>query len=137
MAKWVQYTNEQRVASNKYTSIKSRVKKKPGYDLEDYWSREDFIDWYTSAEKKCCYCGSTDKDIEAFYRKTISKRNGTRGKTLEIERINDAPYSRDNCKLSCYWCNNAKSDVFTYEEFKIIGKAIGAVIRNSNTETKI
>jgi len=129
MAKWVQYTKEQKIASDKYSSIKSRVKKKPGYNLEYFWSRKDFINWHTSIEKKCCYCGSTDKEIERFYKKTISKRNGTRGKTLEIERINDTPYTRDNCKLSCYWCNNAKSDVFTYDEFQIIGKAIGSIIR--------
>ena len=128
MARHLQYTKEQKIASNKFSSIKSRVKKKPGYDLEDYWSREDFIDWYTTIEKKCCYCNSTDAEIEKFYSKTISKRNGTRGRTLEIERINDTPYSRENCELSCYWCNNAKSDVFTYDQFKIIGKAIGTVI---------
>ena len=129
MARWVQYTKEQKTASDKYSSIKSRVKKKPGYNLEDYWLREDFIDWHTTIEKKCCYCDSTDIEIEKFYNKTISKRNGTRGRTLEIERVNDTPYSRENCKLSCYWCNNAKSDVFRYEEFKIIGKAIGTVIK--------
>lgn len=129
MSEWIQYTKEQKIASNKYSSIKSRVKKKPGYNLEDYWSRQDFITWHTSIEKKCCYCGSTDIEIEKFYKKTISKRKGTRGKTLEIERINDTPYTRENCKLSCYWCNNAKSDVFTYAEFQGIGKAIEKIIK--------
>ncbi len=129
MARFIQYTEEQKIASNKFSSIKSRVKKKPGYNLDDYWSREDFIEWYIDIEKRCCYCNCTDIEIEKFYNKTVSKRNGTRGKTLEIERINDIPYSRENCKLSCYYCNNAKSDIFTYDEFKIIGKAIGAVIK--------
>lgn len=129
MAVWVQYTKEQKTASDKYSSIKSRVKKKPGYNLEDFWTRKDFIDWYTSIEKKCCYCNSTQSEIEKFYNKTLSKRNGTRGKTLEIERIKDTEYTRENCLLSCYWCNNAKSDVFTFDEFKSIGKAIGKIIR--------
>jgi len=129
MAKWVQYTKEQKIASDKYSSIKSRVKKKPGYELEDFWTREDFIDWHTSIEKRCCYCNSTQLEIENFYNKTLSKRNGTRGKTLEIERIKDTEYTRENCLLSCYWCNNAKSDVFTFDEFKSIGKVIGRIIK--------
>ena len=127
----MQYTKEQRIASNKFSSIKSRVKKKYGYNLDDYWSRENFIKWYINTEKRCCYCNCSDVEIEKFYNRTVSKRNGTRGKTLEIERINDIPYSQENCKLSCYYCNNAKSDVFTYDEFKIIGKAIGTIIKNT------
>lgn len=129
MVEWVKYTKEQKTASDKYSSIKSRVKKKPGYNLEDFWTREDFIDWYIGIEKRCCYCNSTESEIENFYNKTLSKRNGTRGRRLEIERKKDTEYTRENCLLSCYWCNNAKSDVFTFDEFKGIGKAIGNIIR--------
>lgn len=41
MSEWVPYTEEQRVASNRYSSIKSRVT----YNLEEHCSREDFISW--------------------------------------------------------------------------------------------
>ena len=34
---------------------------------------------------------------------------------------------QENCVLACYPCNNAKSDVFSYEEFSEIGKAIHRV----------
>jgi 5-methylcytosine-specific restriction endonuclease McrA len=55
-------------------------------------------------------------------------RGGRRGKRLEVDRmISDQPYSPENCVLACYPCNNAKSDVFTYEEFVEIGKTIGRV----------
>jgi hypothetical protein len=30
--------------------------------------------------------------------------------------------------MACYWCNNAKTDEFTAEEFKPIGEAIGAAL---------
>ena len=70
------------------------------------------------------------EELNKFYDLNSSKRKSTRGKSLEIERIEDKEYSENNCELSCYWCNNAKSDVFTYEEFKNIGKSIGEVIRN-------
>ena len=121
------YTPEDKVASNRYTSLKSRLRL--DYDLEQYWTRKDFINWYTRKPKKCCYCGCTSKELDKFYENTNSKRKNTRGKTLEIERKKDKPYSQDNCDFSCYWCNNAKSDVFSPDEFHRIGKAIGKVIR--------
>ncbi|MBL1242834.1 MAG: hypothetical protein COA39_000285 [Sulfurimonas sp.] len=119
------YTDKELKISNRYSSIKSRVN-----DLDKHWSREDFIAWYKSEEKICCYCKSTEEELTKFYEKNNSKRKATRGQTLEIERIEDKEYSRKNCKLSCYWCNNAKSDVFTYDEFLQIGLEIGKVIQS-------
>jgi hypothetical protein len=29
--------------------------------------------------------------------------------------------------LACYWCNNAKTNYFTYDEFKIIGEKMKVV----------
>jgi hypothetical protein len=125
------YTDEQKIASQRYSSIKSRV----GYDLKKYWTRDDFIAWYTEQESKCFYCGTSLEELIKFYNSTSSKRN--RGKSLEVERIEDNHYSRDNCKLCCYWCNNSKSDVFSLEEFQNIGKAIGAAIKEKNSSNKI
>ncbi|GAI46195.1 unnamed protein product [marine sediment metagenome] len=39
-------------------------------------------------------------------------------------RDNEKGYTLENCVLSCSICNNAKSDKFTDEEFKEVGKAI-------------
>ena len=127
MGRSVMYSDKQRIASRRYSSIKSRVGS--SYDLEKYWARNDFINWYIEEKSKCCYCDTTLEDLIKFYNSNKSKRKSTRGKSLEIERIEDKPYSKDNCKLCCYWCNNAKSDVFSFEEFQNIGKAIGAAIK--------
>ncbi|MFC1671294.1 hypothetical protein ACFL20_12955 [Spirochaetota bacterium] len=122
----MKYKNdEERFASRRYSSIKSRV----NYDLEKKWSREDFIKWWVAHDKKCCYCKCTIDELHKFYKITKSKRKSTRGKTLEVERKKDKKYKKDNCELCCYWCNNAKSDVFSYEEFINIGSEIGKVIR--------
>ena len=52
-------------------------------------------------------------------------RKGRRGINLEVDRIEPKElYSPKNCILACYPCNNAKSDVFSFEEFKEIGKII-------------
>ena len=52
-----------------------------------------------------------------------------RGQYLEIERIVTAPkeknvYSKENCALVCYICNNAKSDFLSPKSFKSIAKGI-------------
>ena len=47
-----------------------------------------------------------------------------------------APYNKDNCVLACYWCNNAKTDAFTADEFKPIGKEIGKTIQKILNEHK-
>ena len=39
--------------------------------------------------------------------------------SMEIDRKNsNKEYTADNIVLCCYWCNNAKSDEFTFDEFK-------------------
>lgn len=55
-------------------------------------------------------------------------REGRRGKRLEVDRMDSRKsYTPENCVLACYPCNNAKSDVFSYEQFLEIGKGIGMV----------
>lgn len=95
---------------------------------------KDFYLWFKTTERKCHYCGTKEKDIEFYFNhlETINKRP-TRGKTLEIDRLN--PLITDygniyNLRLSCYICNNAKSDFFTEEQFKFIGVEIGKTIRD-------
>lgn len=120
------YSADENAASKRYSSLKSRVQ----YDLESSWTRENFIKWYVGqTSRKCCYCGCNEEELKAFYMANESKRKRTRGRSLEIERKEDEPYSERNCELACYWCNNAKSDVFTVKEFEPIGKAIGRAIK--------
>jgi len=119
------YTEKEKLASNTYSRLKSKVE----YDLEQHWSRKDFIKWYIGKAQECCYCRCTKEQLDKFYKLTNSKRYVKRGKTLEIERRKDKEYSKDNCDFSCYWCNNAKSDVFSSDEFQQIGEAIGKVIK--------
>ena len=71
---------------------------------------------------KCHYCGIEENDFldiwEPFY-------GGKRGRILEVDRKdNSLGYDVENCVLACAVCNNAKSDKFTYEEFKRVGDVI-------------
>ena len=67
--------------------------------------------------RKCKYCGISEKDIEELKStgKIVTKR--ARGNTMEIDRLNsNKEYTIDNIVLACYWCNNAKTDEFTFKE---------------------
>jgi len=106
----------------------------------DLWKRKcKNVDYHTFAarydvlisDSKCTYCGINEKEIEELILRAgvTTKRLVTRGRHLEIERVmpNEEYDHLDNLALCCYWCNNAKSDEFTADEFLPIGKLIGEI----------
>jgi len=97
----------------------------PLADFNIFWNKEN--------GRSCQYCGISEKQINELYKsnKIETKRFYSRGKTMEIDKI-DAfkEYTKDNIILSCYWCNNAKTDEFSLEEFKSIAKGINEVWNN-------
>ncbi len=92
---------------------------------------ELFLSWYENHVKSCDYCGISESDAEKlFIAFPDSTRGGKRGRTLELDRKNPLlKYGEDinNFALACYWCNNAKSNYFTVEEFSKIAIQIGKV----------
>ncbi|MFY4803243.1 hypothetical protein ACOTWC_04090 [Aliarcobacter butzleri] len=78
-------------------------------------------------QNKCSYCGITIEKIEELGEKgkLNNKRSDTRGYSFEIDRkLPNLEYSSENCCMSCYWCNNAKTDEFSPKEFKPIARGI-------------
>ena len=78
----------------------------------------------------CSYCGISLAQIEELGKrgKLNNKRSDTRGYTLEIDRkLPNLEYSKKNCCMACYWCNNAKTDEFSPKEFKPIAEGIRRV----------
>jgi len=87
--------------------------------------RKDF-DQLLEPEQKCEYCHITRKQIDDLIdKRKLYKKHITRGWSLEIDRKEpNLEYTKKNCVMCCYWCNNAKTDEFSYDEFKIIGNEI-------------
>ena len=88
-----------------------------------------FQKWYHSKNGCCDYCGLTSNEsLILFNNYPQSTRGGRRGKRLELDRIDPSieNYGQNikNLALACYWCNNAKTNYFTFEEFKKIGEKI-------------
>lgn len=80
---------------------------------------------YIRDGRMCHYCGIREED---FIRIWGPFYGGKRGSTLEVDRReNEAGYKISNCVLACAICNNAKSDKFTYGEFKRMGHIIGQI----------
>lgn len=88
----------------------------------DFW---DFKKWFDTQERTCHYCKITEDEIKLMidWDEIQTKRLKTRGRKLEIERRSpNLDYDAlDNLVFCCYWCNNAKTDEFSEEEFKPIG----------------
>jgi len=75
----------------------------------------------SDSDRKCGYCGISENQIKelCIAKKIITKRFYSRGKTMEMDKIDpNGEYNKDNIVLSCYWCNNAKTDEFNVKEFK-------------------
>jgi 5-methylcytosine-specific restriction endonuclease McrA len=78
---------------------------------------------YKRDGEKCYYCEIKEEDFIPIWGKFYGGK--TRGKKLEVDRRdNEKDYTLENCVLACPICNNAKSDKFTDEEFKKVGKSI-------------
>lgn len=100
--------------------------------LEGFAGKDRFIEWYLHElyiqENKCHYCNTSILDIRRLINSGIVtgrlvRGGGIRGSNFEVDRKNPfGAYEENNCVLSCYYCNNDKSNTFDYETYlNIIG----------------
>ena len=117
---------------NELNPLKDKYKEK----FENIFPLKEF-EKMTKDETTCSYCGISLDQIKALgeNKKLNNKRSDTRGYTLEIDRkLPNLEYSKENCCMACYWCNNAKTDEFSPKEFKPIARGINE-IWNKRLET--
>ncbi len=138
-----------RERNNAFKELKIKNKEKIKKDKKEYFEYyqknvltfNDFsIFWSEKKNRSCQYCGVSETQIDSLNIKT--KRFYSRGKTMEIDKINPfKEYIKCNIILSCYWCNNAKTDEFDLDEFKCIAKGIHTVwkkrLKENNPMAKI
>jgi hypothetical protein len=110
-------------------------------EIRSLWTRKkikipftSFYSWYISNVRKCFYCDITETEINDLLESghLSTKRIATRGRKLELDRKQpDQDYDNfENIVFACYWCNNAKTDTFTVEEFKRVGKVFKEIWKN-------
>jgi 5-methylcytosine-specific restriction endonuclease McrA len=86
-----------------------------------------------AGELACEYCELTESDFRQLIERDLvrTKRLSTRGSTFEFDcRDPEQGYTKDNVALCCYWCNNAKTDEYSTEEFKPVALALAAIWRH-------
>ena len=130
--------NKKRQKTERKISKKGIVKEKviAGFNLTTF--DQFYNTWFNLENFKngCSYCGTTNNMSEELYKiqrqglRLDATRGGKRGKRLELDRVDpNLPYDNlNNIVWCCYWCNNAKSNFFSKEEFDPIAKEIGKSI---------
>ena len=110
--------------------LKADYSRRKQRGLNSFQDFADFEDWYNTQDKKCYYCGLKESESQEivmhellksnrFPQKGKLERGKSRGMWLEVDRLSPKEnYSRTNCVLCCYFCNNDKSDVFHGNEYK-------------------
>lgn len=98
------------------------------YTFRNIFPFEDFRE-FVESKKECEYCQITEEKVKGLIEKQeLNKKKDTRGWSLEIDRkYPNYEYTKENCVWCCYWCNNAKTDEFSYDEFKKIGAVIKTI----------
>ena len=91
-----------------------------GFHFDD---REDFVNWWQMQAAQCAYCETPISIIKNLIEhKRLHARKvsgqGLRGLVLELDRKDPGgPYSKQNCALACYYCNNDKSYIYSAEAY--------------------
>ena len=116
---------ELKIEREELSKIRQLWKKKfEAAKINDYDTFYAFKDWYEKTKRACHYCEITKPQMDELWEKDskLTKRN--RGRNLEIERLKpNLDYDEiSNLVYCCYWCNNAKTDTFSEEEFIEVGK---------------
>lgn len=139
--------NQKKQKTERKISRKGIVKEKliAGFNLTTF--DQFYNNWFNKEnfQKGCSYCGTTNETSEALYKiqqeglRPDATRGGKRGKRLELDRVDpNLPYDNlNNIVWCCYWCNNAKSNFFSKEEFEPIAKEIGKSIEKIMANYKV
>lgn len=123
------------------TQLSNWFKEKVRQGKSNFLDFEEFKSWYDNSEKICHYCGLTEQESQKIVRTKLTSnrfpkdgkhgRGTSRGMWLEIDRYQPKEkYEISNIVLSCYFCNNDKSDIFNGDQYKVFMKDRISFLRN-------
>lgn len=85
---------------------------------------ENFLKWYNKQKDSCNYCDITQSALHEIVKKrngnlTLNQKTKRSKGTLEIEKLNPSEgYTYSNSVLCCPFCNNAKSNLISEEDWR-------------------
>lgn len=89
-----------------------------------FTSKRDLYEWFDDQPRHCDYCKIEEYKLQKLFdfENPILETARGRGRYLELERKDAAEganeYSRENCVLACYLCNNHKSDLISEKDHR-------------------
>lgn len=100
---------------DRFNNKKSQAKEQ--FQFKDF---DEFALWYEAQGEKCHYCGTTQAQLTALFQSgKIESKKPSFTATLHIERLDSKKgYTKENCRLACALCNNAKSDMINEANFR-------------------
>lgn len=126
------YQTELEISQDKLNQIRAEFKK-----FNDLYSRyfneqrkklfenpKRFLEWYDNQKESCNYCGITQSKLHRIVKSrngklTLNQKTKRSKGTLEIEKLNpNLGYTFNNAVLSCPFCNNAKSNMISEEDWR-------------------
>jgi hypothetical protein len=126
--------------------LKANYNRRVKQGLNGFLNFQDFCNWYLSQDLICHYCGLSEIESQKistlgllrsnrFPQNGVISRGKSRGVWLEVDRFTpEGLYSRENCVICCYFCNNDKSDVFNGREYLIFFQNRVEFLRNLITD---
>lgn len=107
------------------------------------WRSKELRDLYKKMYgDECHYCEIKESEITVLWKPIYPRQKGkeiiSTRKGLELEHKDGVKTnnSRKNLSLACPICNIAKSDQFSEEEFKKVGKVIREIWQKRETKTE-
>jgi 5-methylcytosine-specific restriction endonuclease McrA len=127
---FLRYKNKVLEAFNENNEgLKKEFKKVYRQRFGERLQEAQFAEFFRSADH-CYYCKITLTQLKDLSERKLikTKRKYIKGKSLEIDKKDpNGFYEIDNMVLCCYWCNNAKTDEYTAEEFLEVSRGVKSV----------
>lgn len=126
------YQNELEISQDVLNQIRAEFKK-----FNDLYSKyfneqrqelfenpKEFLEWFDKNKESCNYCGITQFELHKIVKSrsgklTLNQKTKRSKGTLEIEKLDpNLGYTFNNSVLSCPFCNNAKSNLISEDDWR-------------------
>lgn len=106
----------------RWSSMRSRTRRRgEAFTL----TAAEFAQWMVRQERVCSYCGIDERDLGSL---GVKNQTGSFVERLGVDRLDgERGYVTSNMVPACFVCNRTKSDWYTPEEMRILGRGIAAV----------
>ena len=133
--------NQLRSDFKKFNDLYSRYFNEQRKEL--FEKPKELLEWYDKQKESCNYCGITQSELHRIVKSrngnlTLNQRTKRSKGTLEIEKLNpELGYKFQNSVLCCPFCNNAKSNLISENDWRAffvpaMKKYINSILNNDS-----